>query len=160
MKTDPKLTESFVNKLWIKFFLTAVYSTMWVRDHARPEFHKALGVDIGWYDQEVFRKTSTIARQIFPIELDIDHPRWIPALERMNRAFLAMDAAKKKGGVSGKLAAGRPARAQWRPSCPSTPYRPSATTSLRMFGWSHPIDPEPIIRNCNPGGAWGCGGRR
>jgi magnesium-protoporphyrin IX monomethyl ester (oxidative) cyclase len=103
MKTDPKLTESFTNKLWIKFFLTAVYSTMWVRDHARPEFHKALGVEISWYDQEVFRKTSTIARQIFPIELDIDHPRWIPNLERMNRAFLAMDAAKRQGGVGGKL---------------------------------------------------------
>ncbi|MGL4280197.1 MAG: magnesium-protoporphyrin IX monomethyl ester (oxidative) cyclase [Albidovulum sp.] len=104
MKTDPKLTTSFINKLWIKFFLTAVYSTMWVRDHARPEFHKALGVDIGWYDQEVFRKTSTIARQIFPIEIDIDHPRWIPALKRMNSAFLAMDAAKKKGGIGGKVA--------------------------------------------------------
>jgi magnesium-protoporphyrin IX monomethyl ester (oxidative) cyclase len=103
MKTDPKLTESFTNKLWIKFFLTAVYSTMWVRDHARPEFHKALGVEISWYDQEVFRKTSTIARQIFPIELDIDHPRWIPNLERMNRAFLAMDAARRQGGVGGKL---------------------------------------------------------
>ena len=104
MKTDPKLTTSFANKLWIRFFLTAVYSTMWVRDHARPEFHKALGVDIDWYDQEVFRKTSTIARQIFPIEIDIDHPRWIPALRRMNRAFLAMDAAKKKGGIGGKIA--------------------------------------------------------
>jgi magnesium-protoporphyrin IX monomethyl ester (oxidative) cyclase len=104
MKTDPKLTTSFVNKLWIKFFLTAVYSTMWVRDHARPEFHKALGVDIAWYDQEVFRKTSTISRQIFPIEVDIDSPRWIPNLERMNRAFIAMDAAKKRGGLGGKLA--------------------------------------------------------
>lgn len=103
MKTDPKLTQSFVNKLWIKFFLTAVYSTMWVRDHARPEFHKALGVDIEWYDQEVFRKTSTISRQIFPIELDIDHPRWIPRLKAMNRAFLAMDAAKRQGGVAGRL---------------------------------------------------------
>ncbi len=103
MKSDPKLTTSFVNKLWIKFFLTAVYSTMWVRDHARPEFHKALGVEISWYDQEVFRKTSTIARQIFPIELDIDHKRWIPNLERMNRAFIAMDAAKRQGGIGGKL---------------------------------------------------------
>ena len=103
MKTDPKLTTSFTNKLWIKFVLTAVYSTMWVRDHARPEFHKALGVDIGWYDQEVFRKTSTISRQIFPIELDIDSPRWIPSLERMNRAFVAMDAAKRQGGIGGKL---------------------------------------------------------
>ncbi len=101
MKADPKLTTSFTNKLWIKFFLTAVYSTMWVRDHARKEFHKALGVDIDWYDQEVFRKTSAIARQIFPIELDIDHPRWIPALRSMNAAFIAMDAARRKGGISG-----------------------------------------------------------
>ena len=103
MKTDPKLTTSFTNKLWIKFFLTAVYSTMWVRDHARPEFHKALGVDIEWYDQEVFRKTSAISRQIFPIEVDIDHPRWIPNLKTLNRAFLAMDAAKRQGGAAGKL---------------------------------------------------------
>jgi magnesium-protoporphyrin IX monomethyl ester (oxidative) cyclase len=103
MKTDPKLTQSFVNKLWIKFFLTAVYSTMWVRDHARPEFHKALGVDIEWYDQEVFRKTSTISRQIFPIEIDIDHPRWKPTLRRMEKAFVAMDAAKRQGGLGGWL---------------------------------------------------------
>ncbi|MDG1280790.1 MAG: magnesium-protoporphyrin IX monomethyl ester (oxidative) cyclase [Pseudorhodobacter sp.] len=103
MRTDPKLTQSFTNKLWIRFFLTAVYSTMWVRDHARPEFHKALGVDIDWYDQEVFRKTSTIARQVFPLELDIDHPRWLPNLRRMNDAFLAMDRAKKRGGLGGLL---------------------------------------------------------
>jgi magnesium-protoporphyrin IX monomethyl ester (oxidative) cyclase len=86
MRTDPKLTESFVNKLWIRFFLTAVYSTMYVRDHARPEFHKALGVDIEWYDQEVFRKTSAIAKQVFPLELDIDHPRWLPNLRKMEAA--------------------------------------------------------------------------
>ena len=101
MRTDPKLTSSFANKLWIRFFLTAVYSTMFVRDHARPEFHKALGVDIEWYDQEVFRKTSTIARQVFPIEVDIDHPRWLPNLRRMRDAFGHMDAAKRKGGIAG-----------------------------------------------------------
>ncbi|MDP5344884.1 MAG: magnesium-protoporphyrin IX monomethyl ester (oxidative) cyclase [Paracoccaceae bacterium] len=102
MRTDPKLT-SGMNVYWIRFFLTAVYATMWVRDHARPEFHKALGVDISWYDQEVFRKTSTIARQIFPIELDIDHPRWLPNLRRINAAFIAMDAAKRQGGIGGAL---------------------------------------------------------
>jgi len=103
MKTDPKLTTSFKNKLFIRFFLTAVYATMWVRDHARPEFHKALGVDIDWYDQEVYRITSEIARQIFPIEVDIKHPRWLPNLRRMNAAFLAMDAAERRGGIAGRV---------------------------------------------------------
>ena len=103
MKTDPKLTGSVTNKLWIRFFLTAVYSTMWVRDHARPEFHKALGVDIDWYDQEVFRKTSEIARQIFPVEIDIDHPRWKPGLNRMNEGFIRMDEGARQGGLGGRL---------------------------------------------------------
>ncbi|MFN4156404.1 MAG: magnesium-protoporphyrin IX monomethyl ester (oxidative) cyclase [Paracoccaceae bacterium] len=103
MRTDPKLTTTWANKLWIRFFLTAVYSTMWVRDHARTEFHEALGVDIDWYDQEVYRKTSAIARQVFPVELDIDHPRWIPGLRRMNVAMLDMERGRKKGGLSGRM---------------------------------------------------------
>jgi len=101
MKTDPKLTESFANKLWIKFFLTAVYSTMWVRDHQRPVFHDALGVDVTWYGQEVFRKTSEISKQVFPMTLDIDHPRWRPNLDRMEAASRQVAAGKAKGGVKG-----------------------------------------------------------
>ena len=103
MKTDPKLTESFTNKLWIKFFLTAVYSTMWVRDHQRPAFHEALGVDPEWYGQEVFRKTSEISKQVFPMTLDIDHPRWIPTLRRMQNANAQIADGKKQGGVGGWL---------------------------------------------------------
>lgn len=109
MRTDKKLTSSFMNKLWIRFFLTAVYSTMSIRDHARPEFHKALGVDIEWYDQEVFRITSEIARQVFPIEVDINNPNWLPRLRRLRSAMGDMDKAQRRGGVGGwfgKLAAG------------------------------------------------------
>jgi magnesium-protoporphyrin IX monomethyl ester (oxidative) cyclase len=100
MKTDPKLT-SGVNKLWIKFFLTAVYSTMAVRDHQRPAFHAALGVDPKEYGHEVFRKTSEISRQVFPLTLDIDHPRWQPALDRMEAANRDIADARKQGGVGG-----------------------------------------------------------
>ena len=102
MKTDPKLT-SGVNVLWIKFFLTAVFSTMYVRDHQRPVFHEALGVDTDWYGQEVFRKTSAITTQVFPITLDIDHPRWMPNLVRLQRASVKIAAAKRRGGVVGTL---------------------------------------------------------
>ncbi len=100
MKTDPKLT-SGVNVLWIKFFLTAVYSTMYVRDHQRPLFHKALGVDPDWYGQEVFRKTSAISTQVFPITLDIDHPRWMKGLKRLQKASLKVAMGKQRGGVIG-----------------------------------------------------------
>jgi magnesium-protoporphyrin IX monomethyl ester (oxidative) cyclase len=102
MKTDPKLT-SGINVFWIKFFLTAVFATMWVRDQQRPAFHAALGVDPTWYGQEVFRKTSEISKQVFPITLDIDHPRWRPNLERLERASRRVDRARKAGGLGGFL---------------------------------------------------------
>jgi magnesium-protoporphyrin IX monomethyl ester (oxidative) cyclase len=102
MRTDPRLT-SGMNKLWIRFFLVAVFGTMSVRDHARPAFHKALGVDIDWYDREVFRITSEIARQVFPMAIDIDNPAWDRGLKRLGRAFTDLDAAKRKGGLGGSL---------------------------------------------------------
>jgi magnesium-protoporphyrin IX monomethyl ester (oxidative) cyclase len=74
---------------------------MWVRDHQRPLFHKALGVDVTWYGQEVFRKTSEITKQVFPITLDIDHPRWRPNLDRMEAASRQIAAAKERGGIGG-----------------------------------------------------------
>jgi magnesium-protoporphyrin IX monomethyl ester (oxidative) cyclase len=100
MKTDPKLT-SGMNVMWIKFFLTAVYATMYVRDHQRPVVHKAVGVDVDWYGQEVFTKTSELTKQIFPITLDIDHARWMPNLKRMQRASLVVAEGKKQGGLGG-----------------------------------------------------------
>lgn len=100
MKTDPKLT-SGGNVLWIKFFLTAVYATMYVRDHQRPAFHEALGVDPDWYAYEVYKKTSKLSEQIFPITVDIDHPRWQRNLERLYKANVQIAEATEKGGVGG-----------------------------------------------------------
>lgn len=105
MKADPKLTRGH-NVLWIKFFLTAVYSTMFVRDHQRPLFHKALGVDPDWYGQEVFRKTSAISKQVFPITLDIDHPRWMKGLRGLQKASVVIAEGKRQGGMAGTLKRG------------------------------------------------------
>ncbi|MDP4992699.1 MAG: magnesium-protoporphyrin IX monomethyl ester (oxidative) cyclase, partial [Marivita lacus] len=52
---------------------------------------------------EVFTKTSELTKQIFPITLDIDHPRWQPTLERLQRANVQIADGKKQGGLGGKI---------------------------------------------------------
>ena len=102
MRTDPKLLSGH-NKLWIRFFLVAVYATMYVRDHNRPAFHKALGIEPDVYDARVFNVCSEITRQVFPLTLDTDSPAFRAGLERMRKIALRIDAAKRQGGAIGAV---------------------------------------------------------
>ena len=100
MRANPKLLEGG-NKYWIKFFLLAVYATMFVRDHARPEFHKALGIDPTDYDMRVFSICSEITKQVYPFTLNIEHPQFLPLLHSLNNHANGIVKAKARGGVVG-----------------------------------------------------------
>ena len=102
MHADPKLLKG-MNRYWIKFFILSVYATMYVRDHSRPVFHAALGVDPTEYDFEVFRITTAISRQVFPVEIDCDQPKMRAQLEKLRLASDRIAAGKARGGLSGLM---------------------------------------------------------
>ena len=102
MRANPHLLRG-ANTLWIRFFLLAVYATMYVRDHTRPQLKQAMGLEPTAYDYEVFRITNEISKQVFPISLDIDSPAFRAGMDRLFALSQRMDAAKARGGLVGKL---------------------------------------------------------
>ena len=105
MRAQPHLLQGG-NKLWIRFFLLAVYGTMYVRDHTRPMLKAAMGLEPTSYGYEVFRITNEITKQVFPLSLDIDHPAFRAGMTRLVAVQAGINAAKAQGGALGLVKQG------------------------------------------------------
>jgi magnesium-protoporphyrin IX monomethyl ester (oxidative) cyclase len=102
MRANPHLLTG-LNKLWVKFFLLAIFATMYVRDHQRPYFHEALGINPKEYGRTVFRITSEISRQVFPLELDHDNPKFLALLDKLLVITEKAAEQQAKGGFAAKF---------------------------------------------------------
>lgn len=105
MRAQPHLLRG-ANLLWVRFFLLAVYATMFVRDHTRPLLHRAMGLEPDEFDYRVFEITTEISRQVFPISLDTDHPAFRAGLARLVACSEGYARAKARGGLGGLVGRG------------------------------------------------------
>jgi len=105
MRANPHLLQGR-NKLWIRFFLLAVYATMYVRDHMRPDLHKALGMEPEVYDRKVIALCSEITKQVFPFTIDTDNEALWQGFERLRVISERSAEARKQGGLIGLVKRG------------------------------------------------------
>ncbi len=105
MRAHPHLLRGH-NRLWIRFFLLAVYATMYVRDHTRPDLKQAMGLAPTEYDFDVFRICNEITKQVFPVLLDLDHPAFAAGLARLAACVGRANEGKAQGGLAGALKRG------------------------------------------------------
>ena len=138
LRAQPHLLRG-VNLLWVRFFLLAVYATMYVRDHMRPQLHQAMGLEADSYDYAVFRITSDISKQVFPLTLDTDSPAFRAGLERLFALAQANESAKQQGGLTGLLKRGVCAVAAFG-------------TFARLY--LHPVKPNTVPDDVRVSPAW------
>ncbi len=98
MRSNPQFLEGR-NRLWIRFFLLAVFCTMYVRDHARAPFFANMGLDVEEFDRKVIKLTNLISRQVFPHTIDTESEAFWALLGRMWRNTDAMRKAEEQGGL-------------------------------------------------------------
>jgi magnesium-protoporphyrin IX monomethyl ester (oxidative) cyclase len=138
MRANPHLLRG-PNLLWVRFFLLAVYATMFVRDHTRPALHLAMGIDPDAYDYKVFDITTAISKQVFPLSLQTNAPTFRAGLRRLVEASEGYARAKAQGGVGGLVK-----RAGWAVV--------AAGTFAKLY--LHPVDRHELPAQMRVAPAW------
>lgn len=106
MRSQPELLEGG-NQRWIRFFLLAVYATMYLNDARRRDFYAALGLDWREYDQKVIRLCNQISTEVYPVTLSVDHPQFFKNLDEAVAHDEVARTLEAKGDVASKASAAR-----------------------------------------------------
>jgi len=99
LKSQKHLLNTFESRLWCKFFLLSVFATMYLNDTQRSEFYATIGLDANQFDKHVIRKTNQSAGTLFPVILDVDHPKFFEYMDLCNEANMNLVNIEKEEGL-------------------------------------------------------------
>lgn len=81
IKSQKPLLNTYMARLWCRFFLISVFVTMYLNDAQRKEFYTTIGLDAKQFDIHVIRKTNESSKTLFPIILDVENPNFWQLLD-------------------------------------------------------------------------------
>lgn len=81
LRSQPHWLDGFVSRYQIRLFLLLFVLTTYFSGQKGSKFYEMLGIDVGEYDLEVLKKTNEDASKVFPIYLDIGHPKFVDLLD-------------------------------------------------------------------------------
>ena len=86
LKSQKHLLNTYESKLWCKFFLLAVFITMYLNDSQRKDFYRKIGINVSQFDEYVIRKTNQNSGILFPIILNVNNPKFFELINICNEA--------------------------------------------------------------------------
>lgn len=81
LKSQKSLLNTYESRLWCKFFLLSVFTTMYLNDQLRDSFYTSIGLDTKTFDKYVIKKTNQSAKSLFPVILDVENPKFFTLLD-------------------------------------------------------------------------------
>jgi magnesium-protoporphyrin IX monomethyl ester (oxidative) cyclase len=98
LKSQKHLLNTFESRLWCKFFLLSVFATMYLNDTLRDDFYTTIGLNTKQFDKHVIRKTNQSAGTLFPVILDVDHPKFFEYMDVCDQANVNLVNIEKEEG--------------------------------------------------------------
>jgi magnesium-protoporphyrin IX monomethyl ester (oxidative) cyclase len=81
LKSQPHWLNGTTSRLQIRFFLLLFVLTTYFSGQKSSEFYKMIGMDVKEFDLQVLKETNRDASKIFPLTLDVEHPKFEPLLD-------------------------------------------------------------------------------
>ena len=90
LRSQPGLYNNWKARLWVRFFLLAVFVTHSLTVFERTDFYKSVGLDAREYNTQVVEKTNETSLRAFPLILNTKHPKFFKGLEKCSDNNLKM----------------------------------------------------------------------